>query len=168
MFEIKERIDDPIFEDRLRQAVAQADRTGERVALHVLEVETSADQPPVESFLLRSAQRIDAMIRDSDAATYLGDHRFAVLQRVAKSSSGVERLASQLLAAVSAPVPHGDGEVFLNATIGFGLYVPGVDSAELLQRAERALLEASETGECQPNAKAETDDRPRSRLKLLR
>ena len=169
--EIKDRLDDPIFEDRLCQAVAQAERTGERIALHVLAVDAPAtDQLPVEIFLLPLARRIDALVRGCDAVTYLGDRRFVVLQRAAKSQTGVKLLARQLLAAVCAPLPHGDQEFSLGAELGFGLHSMGVDEAGLLRQAESALLKAPERCCGRLPAEGATEDRPKSdwKPKLIR
>ena len=132
---------DSKFEDRLHQAVAQADRTGETIAVHLL-----AMTAPSNRQLLVLANRISTLTRGCDASAYLGDGRFAVLQRAVPSFDGVLALAHKLLAAAAAPVAVAGKDLPFPARIGLSLHSPGVGPAQLLERAERASLQARDKG----------------------
>ncbi len=134
---------DSRFEDRLRQAVAQAERTRERVAVHILEVEAPADQGWAIAVI---AHRVGALVRESDAWTQLTTGKYVVLQRAIGKPEGAMFLARRLLACATAPVQEGETTVRLGATVGVCFHVTGIKPRELLTRAELARRQGRNDG----------------------
>jgi len=130
------------FEDRLRQAMAQAERTGEAIALHLLAVGPAGELagPAADDHepLLETARRIAELTRGCDASTYLDDGRFAVLQRALPDWYGAVCLARRLLRTVTRS-RRGSGPGPAEAAVGIALHDPGLDFRALLARAEEAL-----------------------------
>ena len=129
---------DPRFEDRLRQAAAQADRTGEGVAVHVLKV----DLPAEESGIARVARGLATLVRESDSWTELEPGRFAILQRIVRKAEGALFLARRLVATATAPLRQGARERRPRVTIGLCFHAWGAKPLELLARAESARRQA--------------------------
>ena len=127
----------PTFEDRLRQAIAQAERTGEAFALHVL----GADGTPQGL-----AERVGTLVRRSDSWTELGPGRLAILQRAVNEPEGALLLARKLATVLDEGQPRrADGRPRI--TVGLCFHSPGSSLEELLERARRARREAVADGE---------------------
>jgi len=123
--------------------VAQAERTRESVAVHILKIDTSAEMREATQEV---ARRIAALVRKSDAWTELDDGRFAILQRSVSKAEGALLLARMLLANATAPVGQGERKVRLGATVGLCFHASGAGPMELLARAEFARQQALHDG----------------------
>lgn len=139
------------FEDRLRQAIAQAERTGEQIALQLLDLERSdAGETPgrgaEEKMLAAIAGRLASITRRTDSLLHLGGYTFAVLQRAIRGSEGVTTLARKLLAVASERVLVDGLKIELGAAIGICLHAPSIDSKGMLARAYEALRAAKAEG----------------------
>lgn len=125
-------LDRHAFEDRLRQAVAQADRTGEQVALHVVRVGDDAAGAG-----RAVGDELAAVVRRADALAQLDDTTFGVLQRAVACGDAVAILARKLLVAADR---GGCGAA--PAFLGISLHLPRLPWQDLLARGEAALRKA--------------------------
>ncbi|HET6521465.1 MAG TPA: EAL domain-containing protein [Geminicoccaceae bacterium] len=142
-----------LLDDRLQQAVARARRSGEGVALLLLDLDHFKDindtlGHPLGDRLLRAiAVRLGQGLRASDTLARLGGDEFAVIQAGLRGPESAAALAGKLIDAAAAPVRVDDHEVVTGASIGISLF-PG-DGAEvplLLRNADLALYRAKAAG----------------------
>ncbi len=137
------------FADRLRQAVAQADRTGETIAVQVLSVESTPDPAPdlsTQTPRIRAvAVQLAELVRSCDAWTYLGRGRFAILQRAVADPLSALFLAQKLVDAATSISKRAE-HPRQACRVGLSLHTHGVAAEELLGRARTALEQARQSG----------------------
>ncbi|NBC47904.1 MAG: diguanylate cyclase [Gammaproteobacteria bacterium] len=86
-----------LFTDRLVQALARYRRTGERFALHLLdldpfkEINDRLGHPTGERVLRAITERVDSLLREVDPFARLGGDQFAVIQPGAGAHHAHER-----------------------------------------------------------------------------
>ena len=85
------------------------------------------------------AQRIREILPEGCVAARWGGDEFAIITSLGYSAAQAHALGSQIVAAVADPITFTDGTVFIGATCGKAQYVPGLESAELLRRADLSL-----------------------------
>ncbi len=145
-----------LFQERLRQAMTEADERGEAVAVLCLDLDRFKEVNdtfghPVGDMLLRSvAQRLMAAVRTEDTVARMSGDEFAIIQpRQAGSSEpdSTEALAHRLLEVFGEPFQLG-GEVFrCGVSIGAALFPYDATGAEdLLKKADIALYQAKSEG----------------------
>lgn len=140
------------LEDRLRQAVAQAERTGEQVAVHLIEVDWfdrmthRFGAAKADALLAATRASLATLVRRSDGLAWFGDACFAVVQRSVQAAEGVAALGRKLLTAVGEAHLDSRLSTRLSASVGIGLHEPGLSWAEVLANAEQALRRAQSEG----------------------
>jgi diguanylate cyclase (GGDEF)-like protein/PAS domain S-box-containing protein len=141
-----------LFEDRLRQALARASRSGEQIAVHYLDIDyfkgvNDTHGHNVGDELLKAvAERLAALLRETDTVARLGGDEFAVLQVGVGSVAGVTALAMKLLAAFTRSFGVRGQEMRMSTSIGVAVWEPDVEPNELMEQADRALYRAKELG----------------------
>ena len=142
-----------LLRDRLRQALARARRTGEQVALLLLDLDRFKDvndalgHPVGDQLLRAAAKRLAAVVRASDTLARLGGDEFAVLQPNVQETGGTAVLAERLVGAVAAPFAIDGQEINVAASIGIAVHPDdGADADELVRRADLALYRAKHEG----------------------
>lgn len=138
--------------ERLRRAMARAQRTGAPLALMHLDIDRFrpiAEQlgpKAAEAVLIEVASRLRGCVRVTDTVARIGEDQFVVLLEVLKEPNDAFRVAEKTLRALREPIPAGDGEVRLTASIGVA-FPDGADAAEeLVKRAGSALAAAKSAG----------------------
>jgi diguanylate cyclase (GGDEF)-like protein/PAS domain S-box-containing protein len=135
--------------DRIDQAMSRAKWRQRHVAVLFMDLDrfkvindtlghTSGDE------LLRAlAARLIRCVRDGDTVARLGGDEFAVVLNDVATTQDVERVARQLLDAVSVPFEIEGRELFVTTSIGISMYPQhGNDSLTLLKRADAAMYNA--------------------------
>lgn len=142
-----------LFHDRLRQALALADRFGTRLAALVIDVDRFRritelhGQEVGDRVLVEVADRLRRIVRTSDTAARLEGDRFAVIQQHVPDADEAALLAHRLLGSLSRLFEIGDGEVRLTASIGISIYPDDDrDSSNLVKNALLALTAAKAEG----------------------
>ncbi|MBI4204571.1 MAG: EAL domain-containing protein [Betaproteobacteria bacterium] len=159
-----------LLNDRLAQALAQAHRSGEIVAVALLDldqfklVNESLGHEVGDQLLRMTAVRLRSCVRDSDTlARFAGDQFVLVLpgQTEALSASKVVTRISEAistapqiveilqraLSSIAEPMTAGDRELRLTCSIGVSLYPQdGQDGEALLRNAGAALSRAKQLG----------------------
>jgi diguanylate cyclase (GGDEF)-like protein len=140
------------FHDRLREELARASRTGQKLALlwldldHFKGVNDTWGHLRGDAVLRHVASLIQGHARGSDPCFRVGGEEFAVICPGVglRDAEGVaERIRN---AAASHPLFTSDGPVVVTVSIGVATSAPGDTEEQLLQRADRALYEAKAGG----------------------
>ena len=143
-----------LLADRLQQAMAQAHRRGQSLAVVYLDldgfkaVNEQRGHEVGDQYLAEIAVRMKAALREGDSLARLGGDEFvAVLMDLANAEESVPLLA-KLTRAAAEVVEVGGGQVQLSASAGVTLYpqAEGVDADQLMRQADQAMYQAKLAG----------------------
>ena len=133
----------------LERALAQGERTDERVGILLLDldgfkaVNDRLGHLAGDELLAEAADRLRACVRRSDAVARFGGDEFAVVAAGARTRRQLERLARRIGAALGTPVDLAAGRAEVRVSIGIAVFPEdGTSAAELLGRADSALYAA--------------------------
>jgi diguanylate cyclase (GGDEF)-like protein/PAS domain S-box-containing protein len=142
-----------LFQDRLRQALAQAARSGRRVALLQLDLDRFKDVNDTlghaagDGLLREAAYRLQDCVRESDTVARLGGDEFAIVLTQLECSTGAGRVARQVVDEMARPVEFQGQTIYSGTSVGVTVYpTDGVDPDVLLKNADIALYQAKENG----------------------
>jgi diguanylate cyclase (GGDEF)-like protein len=141
------------FQDRLRVEVRRADRTGEQLALLLVDIDdfkalNDRHGHAVGDQVLRQVGGVlNEVVRDSDLPARYGGEEFVVLAPHT-GKVGALSLAEKLRATVSRSRfdVESEGASGLLVTVSVGVAVYGGDARRLFNDADRALYQAKATG----------------------
>lgn len=143
-----------LLADRLRQAMVQAQRRGQLLAVAYLDldgfkaVNDHYGHEVGDQLLIALSHGMKQTLRDGDSLARLGGDEFvAVLIDLANTGDGVPML-QRLLAAASHPFLHGNQALTVSASVGVTYYPQGeaVDADQLLRQADQAMYQAKVAG----------------------
>jgi diguanylate cyclase (GGDEF)-like protein len=162
-----------VIQDRLQQAIDQADRLETLVAVMVLDLDRFKDindtmgHPAGDELLVQVARRLEECGRKTDTIARLGGDEFAVIATNLNSPFDAEHLARRIVEAIATPFQLSENEVHTATSIGISFYpqdAKGPD--ELLRNADIALYQAkAEGGSVYRLYDAEIDSEVRARQK---
>jgi diguanylate cyclase (GGDEF)-like protein/PAS domain S-box-containing protein len=143
-----------LFRDRLAQAFAKRQRTGQDVGVILLDmdgfkrVNDSLGHAAGDELLREAARRLKATTRVTDTVARLGGDEFAILVEEMATPARLERLAERLLAAFQPPVhvPGAGREVTVGASIGVATAGDEDSDESLLRNADTAMYAAKAGG----------------------
>jgi len=144
-----------LFNDRISQQVATAKRTGTITGVLFIDlddfklVNDTKGHSVGDELLVAAADRLAALVRESDTAVRLGGDEFAVLIGGAESIAAVEATAERVVDAFREPFALAAGLITTTVTIGVATTVDGADTDELLRHADMALYAAKAAGKRQ-------------------
>lgn len=138
---------------RLRQLLAQASQTGDRVAVlfldldHFKQINDSLGHTAGDHFLQAIAGRLEGCLRRIDTVARQGGDEFVILLPGIQETQAVARVADKLLAALAEPlVIHGQS-LLSSGSLGIALYPEdGRDVDTLLKHADVAMYRAKDGG----------------------
>ncbi|MFY7865293.1 diguanylate cyclase domain-containing protein [Roseateles sp.] len=143
-----------LLQDRLQQAMAQAKRRGNHLALAFVDLDAFKainDQyghAAGDALLVGVAQHIKQVLREGDTFARLGGDEFIVLLADLPSEAACEPLLERVLEAASLPVTWKGLRLQVSASLGVACY-PGereLDPTQLLQQADHAMYRAKQEG----------------------
>ena len=143
-----------LFADRLHQAMVQAQRRGQLLAVVYLDLDgfkTINDkygQPVGDQLLFALAARMKQTLREGDTIARIGGDEFvAVLLDLDEVANSVWML-TRLLAAASQATHVGDLTLQVSASLGVTFYPQQeeIDADQLLRQADQAMYQAKLTG----------------------
>ncbi len=143
-----------LLADRLHQAMAQAQRRGQHLAVAYLDLDgfkAINDQhghATGDQVLITLAQRMKLALREADSLARLGGDEFvAVLIDLADMSACLP-LLTRLLSAAAQPVQVGELTLQVSASLGVTLYPQSqdIDADQLLRQADQAMYQAKLAG----------------------
>ena len=142
-----------LLKDRMEQAIAHGERTGNSVALLFVDldrfkaVNDSFGHPMGDALLRDAAQRLLACVRDSDTISRHGGDEFLVVLTDLQSSEVPAQIATKIMAALCTPFHIGVHEATISASVGISVYPEdGAGFDELLQKADTAMYHAKQSG----------------------
>jgi diguanylate cyclase (GGDEF)-like protein/PAS domain S-box-containing protein len=142
-----------VFHDRIDHALARSGRHGYRLAVFLLDLDgfktinDSLGHDAGDQLLIAVAKRLEFQGRTSDTVARIGGDEFGILLEDDANEMRARALADRALAAFAVPFDVQGREVFIRASIGIALSVPG-DSLpdELLRNADTAMYAAKAAG----------------------
>ncbi len=154
-----------LFHDRLKQALAHAERYKVKIALLFLDLDNfkrindTLEHRAGDLLLQAVAERLSNYVRMADTVARqgveaststiarLGGDEFIVLLKEINSMQNVAKVAQRILSIISKPYRLEGHEVFVTASIGIALYpTDGNDADTLLKNADTAMYHAKEQG----------------------
>ncbi|MDA1232626.1 MAG: diguanylate cyclase, partial [Planctomycetota bacterium] len=142
-----------LMNDRVNQAVAQARRTRERLALMHIGVDRfkavneTLGHYVGDSLLKAAADRIKRCTDESNTIARVGGDEFTILIPDATRLHAISATAGKILLEMSRPFPGTTQDVFVSASIGLSLFPDDSKSAvELTRHADAAMYSAKKLG----------------------
>ncbi len=142
-----------LLNDRVAQALAQAQRTGRHVAVLFLDLDgfkfinDSFGHAFGDALLRTVAARLQVVVRESDTVARLGGDEFLILLPDLSEAGGAERVAEKVIEAFRVPITHEGRDLHLSTSIGMSVFPRDGDSGDLLlQYADVAMYQAKANG----------------------
>ncbi len=141
-----------LFHDRLRQALRQAARREEELAVAILDfdrfrdINTRHGHPAGDAVLRRVARRIAGCVREADTVARIGGDEFALIL-----PSAGEHASTHVLEKVrdsnDGTMQHNAYLIGVSLSIGAAIYPrDGTDAQALCKKADRAMYAAKQAG----------------------
>ena len=138
-----------LLQDRLEQALGRARRARNSVAVLLLDlddfktVNDTLGHLSGDELIRRVAQRLRALVRESDTVARLGGDEFAIVQTDLSAPAGAAVLARKAIAALRDPFDLEGRHATVGASIGIALFPQDGNGLEaLLRHADIALYRA--------------------------
>jgi diguanylate cyclase (GGDEF)-like protein len=151
--------------DRIERAVARARRTGNSVALLMIDldgfkqVNDAHGHAVGDELLVIIANRLRESVRETDTVARLGGDEFVVLLEDTKHPEGTSQIVDKLIAAVRMPALLDAGAIVVSASIGIACTPQHTgDADDLLERADAAMYTAKAAGRNRWSMAAENPD----------
>ncbi|WP_054773199.1 putative bifunctional diguanylate cyclase/phosphodiesterase [Methylogaea oryzae] len=142
-----------LLADRMRQTLARARRTGELIAVCMLDldgfkaVNDSLGHHAGDQLLREVAQRLLDCIRQEDTAARLGGDEFALLLGGFQTNGACEQTLGRIVSLVANPYQVAGQSAKVSASIGVTLYPSDGSAPDLLLRhADQSMYEAKQAG----------------------
>jgi diguanylate cyclase (GGDEF)-like protein/PAS domain S-box-containing protein len=139
--------------ERLVQAIARAERTGEAVAVLFIDLDGFKHVNDVhghsagDEVLREVANRLLTIARRSDFVARLGGDEFVILLDTDVELGTAVAFAERVLAALSPPIQISNGEAPIGASIGIATHPPLSNKAvDLIRQADAAMYSAKRAG----------------------
>jgi diguanylate cyclase (GGDEF)-like protein/PAS domain S-box-containing protein len=162
-----------LFGDRVDLAIRAAIRTGEALAVLLLDLNDFKDVNDTlghqagDVLLKQVAERIGTCLRDADTVARLGGDEFGILLAEA-DLAGAASVAWKLEQALDPVFSIGGHDVEMRASVGITLVPEHGDNVDdLLRRADLAMYDAKRAGLGSAVFAAEQEEAPARRLALL-
>ena len=143
-----------LLTDRLRQALAQADRRGSEVMVAYIDIDSFKsinDQyghTHGDECLRQVGHRLQEIVRSSDTVARLGGDEFVLIVHGRDHALDTTRLLERVLATVSTPCSVDKAEISMTVSIGATLYpqTQPMEADQLLRQADQAMYQAKQQG----------------------
>ncbi len=142
-----------LFQDRLNQALAQAERKKLQVAVLYMDLDRfksindTLGHLSGDVLLCQVASRLQACIRKTDTLARLGGDEFTVVLSELNDPQAAMRVATNLTEAMRAPFHVDQHELFVSLSLGISVYpTDGLESDALMANADAAMYRAKEAG----------------------
>lgn len=142
-----------LFADRLKQAMLQAHREHQQVAVLFLDIDrfkvinNTLGHPAGDQLLKQAAQRMRQLVREGDTVARLGGDEFAILLGALEHGDRAGLVAHKLLTSFAEPFNVAGQSRYVSASIGISLYPEDGEDVEVLERnADAAMYRAKDQG----------------------
>ncbi len=142
-----------LLQDRLGQAVAWANRSGQQVWVMLIDldrfkfVNDSMGHKAGDVLLMTVAARLRSALRDSDTVARLSGDEFVVILSEHRDEPLSGAIVQRLMDSVAQPVMLGTKEFFVTCSIGVAVYPSdGTPAESLIEHADIAMYSAKKSG----------------------
>ena len=142
-----------LFSDRLRQAMAKAEREGTRIALLFIDLDQFKDINDSlghhigDRLLTEVAERLRGAIRAGDTLARQGGDEFLVMVDGLDDAGAAEAVARKLVEAVAQPLVIEGRNLQVSCSLGISIFPDDAHSAaELMRNADMAMYAVKGTG----------------------
>ena len=143
-----------LLADRLQQAMAQALRRAQHLAVVYLDLDgfkAINDQhghDAGDQVLIKLAHRLKLALREGDSLARIGGDEFVAVLIDLEDFAASRPLLTRLLEACAQPVPVGDLSLHVSASLGVTTYPQpqDIDADQLLRQADQAMYQAKLAG----------------------
>ncbi|MCF8069925.1 MAG: diguanylate cyclase [Desulfobacterales bacterium] len=142
-----------LFFDRLQQAILRADRTGKRIALLFVDIDTfknvndTFDHSIGDAALQEIANRLAIVVRKSDTIARVGGDEFTIILESIPYTEDVGKVAEKIINVVSAPMNIEAHSFNVTCSIGISIYPENaITYQELVRTADNGMYMAKKKG----------------------
>ncbi|MBI4797875.1 MAG: EAL domain-containing protein, partial [Desulfarculus sp.] len=142
-----------LFNDRLGQAIAHAEREGSRLAVAFLDLDNfkrvndSLGHQAGDQLLQETARRLKSCLRETDTVSRLGGDEFTIILPEASRPQATMEVTSRIVGALAQPFLIQGHELFITTSMGITFYPDDAKDAEgLLKNADMAMYRAKDQG----------------------
>jgi diguanylate cyclase (GGDEF)-like protein len=142
-----------LLEDRLDQALTRYRRTGEQVALLMLDldrfkqVNDTLGHHAGDKLVQEVGERLHSLVRETDTVARIGGDEFAIVQVGPKGEADVRRLCERIINIIRKPFLIGEREARVGVSIGAVFATRDVcEASELLRKADITMYRAKAAG----------------------
>jgi len=142
-----------LLEDRLSQALTRYRRSGEQVALLMLDldrfkqVNDTLGHNAGDKLVAEVGDRLRSLLRETDTVARIGGDEFAIVQVSPKGEADVRRLCERIISVIRKPFVIGDREARVGVSIGAVFASKEVaEASELLRKADITMYRAKAAG----------------------
>ncbi len=142
-----------LFDDKLKEEVNKAKRTGENVSLLFIdldrfkEVNDTLGHHQGDQILIEAANRIQLCMRESDSLARMGGDEFVIALSGVTEMSQLGRIAQSIISAIRKPFVLENQVSYLTASIGIANYPSDTNTIEgLISAADQAMYAAKQRG----------------------
>jgi diguanylate cyclase len=142
-----------LFEDRIAQAIAHADRDGQQCAVLVLDldrfklVNDSLGHRAGDELLNEVARRLSGVVRSVDTVARMGGDEFVLIVNSTSGKQDAVDLAQRAIIALSEPIKISGVDLRCSSSIGIAFYpADGASAESLIAHADAAMYCAKQRG----------------------
>lgn len=140
--------------DRLQQAMAQARRTGRGLAVAYIDLDgfkainDHFGHEAGDQLLVAIARQMQQVLREGDTLARLGGDEFVAILIDIDGVEACAPLLERLLAAAAQPMPFGEHQLQVSASLGVTFYPQAQELGgdQLLRQADQAMYQAKQAG----------------------
>ncbi len=162
-----------LLEDRLQQAMTQAQRNGTSFAVLVCDldrfklVNDSMGHHAGDQFLQEVARRLAGVRREGDTLARQGGDEFVFVMTPPSAEADAEALTRRALAALAVPLNVAGMDIHVAASFGLAVYPrDGTRAEALMANADAAMYSAKQRGNCLQRFSAALGGTAHRRLQL--
>jgi diguanylate cyclase (GGDEF)-like protein len=162
-----------LLEDRLQQAMAQAQRAGQDFAVLVCDldrfklVNDSMGHSAGDQFLQEVARRLAGVRREGDTLARQGGDEFVFVLSPPSAEADAEAMTRRALSALAVPLNIAGMDIHIAASFGLAVYPrDGTRVEALLANADAAMYSAKQRGNCMQRFSAALGGTAHRRLQL--
>lgn len=143
-----------LLDERLQQALAQAARHGQRVAVLYLDLDgfkrlnDTLGHEAGDLALREIARRLQALVRQTDTVARIGGDEFVLLATglAEPAEQGAQVLAQRCIEAIAEPLQLARARTLIGVSVGIALGGGGETPRDLLAAADQAMYRAKQDG----------------------
>ncbi len=139
--------------DRLQQALENAKRRGETVAVLFVDLDNftavndTLGHDQGEKVIVEMARRLKPLVRKTDTIGRFGDDEFLIILSGTATKTAAEGIAQKILESFCAPLTLGEKEIFMSVSIGISIFPDDTNEPSVLVRnADMASRHVKESG----------------------